>query len=99
MRKTRMSLPQRECLHNGKTKVKPSRLLVSYRITAHILVTIVPSMYAVTYIDKPMCIAFQASHFFLPSSLPLDWLSLRPPIFNSSLFVLHSSNGLFWFIA
>lgn len=31
------------------------------RITAHILVTIVPRMYAVTYIGKPMCIAFQAS--------------------------------------
>ena len=29
-------------------------------ITAHILVTIVPSMYAVTYIGKPMCTAFQA---------------------------------------
>ena len=29
--------------------------------TAHILVTIVPSMYAVTNIGKPMCIAFQAS--------------------------------------
>ena len=29
-------------------------------ITAHILATIVPSMYAVTYIGEPMCIALQA---------------------------------------
>ena len=37
-------------IESGKTKVKPKGYCLLACITAHILVTIVPSMYVVTYI-------------------------------------------------